>query len=135
MVGAWHLNERTTLVGLVSDANADRFDFGDIGEGDLFTAAEIHFKVAPRTPKAGYSKVTLWHTDGTKDGSAINAMTGPSGSGLRYIEAPAVSALPSIGVRSNLKKVVSLVGAGHNASPDRGEIPAGLRQPDAERRV
>jgi carbohydrate-selective porin OprB len=80
-VGAWYVNDRTTLVGLASDANADRFDFGDIGEGDLFTAAEIHFKIAPRTAKAGYSKLTLWHTDGTKDGSAINAMTGESGWG------------------------------------------------------
>jgi hypothetical protein len=80
-VGAWYINDRATLVGLVSDANADRFDRGDIGEGDLFKAVELQFKIAPRTPKAGYSKLTLWHTDGTKDGVAINGQTGPSGWG------------------------------------------------------
>ena len=81
-VGAWYPNDRMALAGLVSDANADRFDFGDIGEGDLFKAAEFLIKIAPKTSKAGYSKVTLWHTDGTKDGKAINASTGPSGWGV-----------------------------------------------------
>lgn len=81
-VGAWYINDRTTLVGLVSDANADRFDFGDISEGDLFKAVELHVKIAPRTPKAGYSKLTLWHTDGTKDGEPLNGQAGPSGSGF-----------------------------------------------------
>ncbi len=80
-MGAWYLNEDMTLVGLVSDANADRFNFGDIEEGDLFTAAEFHFRVAPKTDNAGFSKITVWHTDGTSDGSAINAMLGPSGWG------------------------------------------------------
>jgi hypothetical protein len=81
-VGAWYINDRATLVGLVSDANADRFDRGDIGEGDLFKAVELQFKIAPRTPKAGYSKLTLWHTDGTKDGGPLNGETGPSGWGV-----------------------------------------------------
>ncbi len=81
-VGAWYVNDRATLVGLVSDANADRTDSGDIGEGDLFKAVEFQYKLAPRTPKAGYSKLTLWHTDGTKDGSPINGQTGPSGWGV-----------------------------------------------------
>ena len=43
-VGAWYINDRATLVGLVSDANADRFDRGDIGEGAFsqrFRAAGI----------------------------------------------------------------------------------------------
>jgi porin len=80
-IGAWYFNDRAALVGLVSDANADRFNEGDIGEGDYFTAAELHFKVAPITPNAPYSKLTLWHTDGTHDGEAINAMTGASGWG------------------------------------------------------
>jgi hypothetical protein len=35
-VGAWYVNDRATLVGLVSDANADRTGSGDIGEGDFF---------------------------------------------------------------------------------------------------
>ena len=84
-VGAWYINDRASLVGLVSNANADRFDriySEDISDGDLFTAAEVHVKIAPRTSKAGFSKLTLWHTDGTKDGSAINAMTGRSGWGI-----------------------------------------------------
>jgi hypothetical protein len=83
-VGAWYLNEDMTLVGLVSDANADRFNFGDIDEGDLFTAAEFHFRIAPKTDNAGFSKITVWHTDGTSDGSAINAMLGPSGWGAYF---------------------------------------------------
>jgi len=81
-VGAWYINDRATLVGLVSDANGDRFDWGDISEGDFFKAAELHVKVAPRTPKAGYSKLTLWHTDGTKDGLPANGSNGPSGWGF-----------------------------------------------------
>ncbi len=81
-VGAWYINDRATLAALVSDANADRFDFGEIEEGDFFAAAELQLKIAPQTPKAGYSKLTLWHTDGTEDGSAINASTGRSGWGF-----------------------------------------------------
>ena len=81
-VGAWYISDRATLVGLVSDANADRFDFGDIEEGDLFAAVELHLKVAPRTAKAGFSKLTLWHTDGTKDGEPANGQLGPSGWGF-----------------------------------------------------
>ena len=69
-------------MGLVSDANADRFDFGDIGEGDLYKAVEIAAKIAPRTEKAGFSKLTVWHTDGTKDGQPINASTGRDGWGM-----------------------------------------------------
>lgn len=81
-VGGWYINDRAALVGLVSDANGDRYDFGDISEGDFFTAVEFHVKVAPRTPKAGYSKITLWHTDGTQDGLPSNGMNGPSGWGI-----------------------------------------------------
>ncbi len=80
--GAWYFNDRVALGGLVSDANADRFDFGDIGEGDFFKAAELQVKIAPRTPKAGYSKLTLWHNDGSKDGLPVNGMAGPSGWGV-----------------------------------------------------
>lgn len=81
-VGAWYVNKRATLVGLVSDSNANRTDSGDIGAGDFFTAAEVQVKIAPRTAKAGYSKLTLWHTDGTEDGNPINGSTGPSGWGF-----------------------------------------------------
>lgn len=85
VVGAWYINDRTTLVGLFSDANADRFSTGEIDEGDFFKAVELHVKIAPQTSKAPYSKLTLWQTDGTKDGRAINAMTGPSGWGFNIM--------------------------------------------------
>ncbi|MHC4265343.1 MAG: carbohydrate porin [Planctomycetota bacterium] len=81
-VGALYFSDRVALAGLLSDGNADRFDFGDIDEGDLFVAAELQVKIAPKTPKAGYSKLTIWHTDGTKDGLPTNAEAGPSGWGV-----------------------------------------------------
>ena len=82
IVGAKYFSDRFKIVGLVSDANADRFDFGDIGEGDFYKAAEIAAKIAPRTEKAGFSKLTVWHNDGTKDGQPINASTGLDGWGV-----------------------------------------------------
>ncbi len=81
-VGAWYINDRVTLLGLVSDANADRSDFGDIGEGDFYKAVELAAKIAPKTPKAGYSKLTFWHSDGTEGGEAINGSTGHEGWGF-----------------------------------------------------
>ncbi|MCZ6836688.1 MAG: carbohydrate porin, partial [Planctomycetota bacterium] len=84
VAGAWYIDDRTTLTGVVSVANADRQDFGDIGEGDFYKGIEFAFKVAPKTPKAGYSKFTLWHTDGTSDGKAINGNTGRDGWGWVY---------------------------------------------------
>jgi carbohydrate-selective porin OprB len=84
-VGAWYFNERVALAGLISDANADRFNWGDIEEGDLFYAAELQVKVLPRTSKAPYSKLTLWRTNGTDGGKARNAMAGPSGWGIFFM--------------------------------------------------
>jgi hypothetical protein len=69
-------------VGLVSDANADRFNWGDVGAGDSYKAVQLGVKIAPRTPKAGYSKFLLWQNDGTKNGQPINAMTGQEGWGF-----------------------------------------------------
>jgi hypothetical protein len=80
--GAWYISDRMNVIGVVSDANADRLDRGDIAEGDLFKAIELQYKIAPRTSKAGYSKLTLWHTDGSKDGAAHNGSLGPSGWGF-----------------------------------------------------
>jgi len=80
-VGVWHPNNRFRILGLVSDANADREDFGDIGEGDFYKALELGVKIAPRTEKAGYSKFTFWHTDSNKIGP-INALTGETGYGM-----------------------------------------------------
>lgn len=82
VAGAWYINDRFKLLGLVSNANSDRYDFGDTGEGDFYKALELGVKIDPRTPKAGYSKVTLWHTDGTKDGLASNGNLGPDGWGF-----------------------------------------------------
>jgi hypothetical protein len=42
-VGAWYVNDRATLVGLVSDANADRTGSGDIGEGAFFILHYLPF--------------------------------------------------------------------------------------------
>jgi porin len=82
MFAGLFVNDRVNLAAVVSDANADRFDFGDIDEGDLFTAIELQVKVLPLTEKAGYSKVTLWHNDGTKYGNAMNGSTGKEGWGI-----------------------------------------------------
>jgi hypothetical protein len=83
VMGTWFISDRVGLIGVVSDANANRQDLGDIGAGDYFKAIELGAQiVTPRTPKAGYSKLTLWHTDGTSDGQPINGMTGPSGWGF-----------------------------------------------------
>jgi hypothetical protein len=81
-VGAWYPSDRFKIVGLVSDANADRFNWGDITEGDFFSAIEFAMKIAPRTAKAGFSKLTFWHTDETKDGQAVNGHLGPKGWGF-----------------------------------------------------
>jgi carbohydrate-selective porin OprB len=94
-VGAWYLSDRATLVGLVSNANADRFNvfgFDEVGEGDVFAAAEFHMKIAPRTEKAPWSKLTVWHTDGTEDGAGVNAMTGKSGWGFYLLHEQELSA-------------------------------------------
>jgi hypothetical protein len=82
MVGAWFPNDRVAVGGLVSDANANRFNWGDAGAGDYYKALELGVKIAPRTQKAGYSKFDLWHNDGTKNGLPINASTGREGWGF-----------------------------------------------------
>ncbi len=79
---AWYPHPRIRLMGLVSDSNADRQDWGHIGEGDLFKAIELGAQIAPRTEKAGYSKLVFWHNDGTRDGSASNGNLGPEGWGF-----------------------------------------------------
>jgi porin len=81
-VAVWHYNERFKILGLVADSNGDRYDFGDISAGDFYTAVEFAAKIAPRTEQAGYSKLTFWHSDGTEDGTPINASTGLDGWGM-----------------------------------------------------
>ena len=75
------VNDRVNLVGLVSDADANRFKFGDVGPGNLFSAAELQVKVFPLTENAGYSKFTVWHNDGPENGLAINGSSGKEGWG------------------------------------------------------
>ena len=82
IVGVWYPSDRYRILGLVSDANADRYNWGDIDEGDLYAAFELGIKFFPRTEKAGFSKFTIWHTDGTDDGHPINANTGAEGWGI-----------------------------------------------------
>ena len=79
---AWYPHDRIRLMGLVSDANADRQDWGHLADGDLFTAIELAAQIAPRTEKAGYSKLVVWHNDGTRAGSSSNGSLGPSGWGF-----------------------------------------------------
>jgi porin len=82
MAAGVFVNDRVNLVGLVSDANANRFTMGDLGAGDLFTAFELQAKILPLTKNAGYSKITLWHNDGTKDGTPIDGSSGKEGWGV-----------------------------------------------------
>jgi hypothetical protein len=72
-------DNRSYILGLISDANGDREDFGDIGEGDFFKAIEFGYKIRPMTKQAGYSKLTFTQTDGTADGRPKNVSLGPSG--------------------------------------------------------
>lgn len=81
-VGALYPSDDFKIIGVFSDANANRVDWGDIGEGDFYKALELGYKVAPKSDKAGYSKFTIWHTDGTSDGAPINASTGKEGWGM-----------------------------------------------------
>jgi porin len=82
IAATWFINDRFKVLGIISDANADRSNFGDITEGDFYSAVEFAYKIAPRTQNAGYSKLTLWHTDATKNGQAVNGHLGPQGYGF-----------------------------------------------------
>lgn len=82
IAATWFVNDRFKILGIISDANANRFDFGDITAGDFYSAVEFAYKIAPRTEKAGYTKLTVWHTDATKDGQAVNGHLGPEGHGF-----------------------------------------------------
>lgn len=74
-------NARGYVGGAITDANGDRSDWGDISEGDFYAGLELGYKIRPMTDTAGYSKFLLWHTDGTSDGTPINANTGNDGWG------------------------------------------------------
>ena len=85
IAGVRYLSDRVYIAGGIIDANADRYNWGDLGAGDFYKAVELGVKIAPLTEKAGFSKVLLWHTDGTKDGQPINASTGESGWGFSML--------------------------------------------------
>jgi len=82
IAATWFINKNLKLLGIVSDANANRQNWGDITAGDFYSAIELEVKIAPKTAKAGYSKITLWHTDETKDGQVVNGHLGPEGWGF-----------------------------------------------------
>lgn len=86
IAAAWYINKNMKLFGVISDANANRYNWGDITAGDFYKAIEFAVKIFPRTSKSGYSKVTFWHTDATKDEQAVNGHLGPEGWGffLKY---------------------------------------------------
>lgn len=85
-IGGIYVNDWFNIAAVVHDANANRFNFGRLQEGDLFKALEFQVKLLPLTDNGGYSKVTLWHTDGTATGLPLNGSTGPEGWGV-YIKA------------------------------------------------
>ena len=85
IAGVRYLSDRVYIAAGIHDANAERSDWGDLGAGDFYKAVELGVKIAPLTEKAGFSKVLLWHTDGTKDGQPIRAMTGKPGWGFSIL--------------------------------------------------
>jgi porin len=85
IAGARYLSDRAYIAAGITDANADRYNFGDLGAGDFYKAVELGVKIAPLTEKAGFSKVLLWHSDGRKDGQPLQAMTGKSGWGFSIL--------------------------------------------------
>jgi hypothetical protein len=75
-------SDRFRLGFVVADANGDRTNFGDIGEGNFFKAAEIQARIFPLTDNAGFSTFTVWHTDGTDNpANAMDSSTGADGWG------------------------------------------------------
>jgi hypothetical protein len=90
-VGVWHFNDRVKLLGAVTDANANRLDWGDISEGDFFSALDLGVKFSPDAKRVGYSKLTVWHTDGTSDGKPINGSNGPDGWGFYALHEQQIS--------------------------------------------
>jgi porin len=82
MFGGLFVNDRVNIAGALTDANANRFNWGDPKEGDIFTAVELQAKIFPVTEKAGYSKATFWYNEGTDDGLPANGSTGLEGWGF-----------------------------------------------------
>jgi porin len=81
-IGSYSFDESWSVLGLISDANANRSDLGDIGAGDFYKAVELQWKTSASVERAAGAKFTTWQTDGTKDGTPINGNTGKSGYGF-----------------------------------------------------
>jgi hypothetical protein len=64
------------------DPRQSRARLGWGGEGDLYKAVEFAAQIYPRTEKAGWSKLTFWHNDGTRNGQPANGNLGPDGWGV-----------------------------------------------------
>jgi hypothetical protein len=80
--GALYFDEGRGYIGAtIADANGVRDDFGELQKGDFHTAVELGYKIMPRSENASYSKLTVWHTDGTDDGTPVNGNTGSDGWG------------------------------------------------------
>lgn len=76
-------SERFRFGAVIADAHGDRSNFGDITKGNFFKAAELQAKLFPLNEDAGFSTLSLWHTDGVDDPEmAKGGSTGEEGWGL-----------------------------------------------------
>lgn len=85
IIGQYTFTESWSSAALISDANADRQDLGDISAGDFYKAAELRWRKHKGVARDAGAKLTVWHTDGTKDGQPANANTGNSGYGYSVL--------------------------------------------------
>ncbi len=82
IAAGWFPSEDYRAGLVVSDAAGSRYDLGDIGQGNFFSAVEFQARLFPLSDDAPYSSLTAWHTDGTDDPSdARGSMTGEDGWG------------------------------------------------------
>ena len=83
---ARYFNDNLYVGGVIADANGSRFDwFERLNKGDFYKGVEVGLKIAPKTDQASFSKFLLWQTDGTFDGTPINANTGSDGWGFAFV--------------------------------------------------
>ncbi|ESQ16351.1 MAG: hypothetical protein N838_29245 [Thiohalocapsa sp. PB-PSB1] len=82
IIGNYAFNENWSILARISDANADRYDFGSPGAGDYHKGAELQWRSNKNAARATIVKVSGWHTDGTKDGEPDNVNTGSDGYGF-----------------------------------------------------
>ena len=74
--GHFAFNENWAVMGLVSDANASRFNFGDPLEGDVFGGGELQWRSSKSAKLSTVAKLGLSGTNGTKNGLPANGATG-----------------------------------------------------------